>query len=99
MERPLLHMCCILRIYLIYTVLIGDVAMTRDRRRKFVELAEKRTNRAINDIRLVGNLANRSNYEYSEADSKAIVRAIEEELRALKAKFEQSSRGDKEFKL
>lgn len=73
--------------------------MVRDRRQKFVELAEKRTNRAINDIRLVGNLANRSNYEYSDVDSKAILRAIEEELKALRAKFEQSGRGEKEFKL
>jgi hypothetical protein len=73
--------------------------MTRVRRQKFVELAEKRTNRAINDIRLVGNLANRNNYEYSDADSKAILRALEEELKILRAKFEQSSRGEKEFKL
>lgn len=76
-----------------------DIVMVRDRREKFVELAEKRTNRAIYDIRLVGNLANRNNYEYSDSDSKAIIRALDEELKALKAKFEQSSRGEKEFKL
>ena len=73
--------------------------MGRDRRDKFVELAEKRTNRAINDIRLLGNLANRNNYEYSDSDSKAIIRALDDELKLLKAKFEQSSRGEKEFKL
>lgn len=73
--------------------------MVRDRRQKFVELAEKRTNRAINDIRLVGNLANRSNYEYSDADSRAIIRALEGELKTLRAKFEQSSKGEKEFRL
>ena len=89
-------------IHTTYTICMShmrDVVMIRDRRQKFVELAEKRTNRAINDIRLVGNLANRNNYEYSDSDSKAIIRALEEELKVLKAKFERSSRGDKEFKL
>ena len=94
MRFPLIHTT-----YTICMAHMRDIVMIRDRRQKFVELAEKRTNRAINDIRLVGNLANRNNYEYSDSDSKAIIRALEEELKVLKAKFERSSRGDKEFKL
>ena len=47
----------------------------RDKRKKFVELAESRVNRAIKDIRLIGNLSNRSAYEYSEEDIRRIFRA------------------------
>ena len=36
----------------------------RSKRDKFLELANKRVSRAIKDIKLVGNLANRKNYEY-----------------------------------
>ncbi len=73
--------------------------MGRDRRQKFVELAEKRTNKAIDYIRLVGNLANKNNYQYTDADAKAILRALDDELKALRVKFEQSNKGEKAFKL
>lgn len=59
----------------------------RDKRAKFVELANKRVNAAIRAIRLVGNLANRSNYEYTEDEAKRIVRAIQKELDVTRAKF------------
>jgi hypothetical protein len=57
-------------------------------RTKFVELAEKRVTRAIKDIRLIGNLSNRSNYSYSEDDVRKIIRTLRNELDALKARFE-----------
>ncbi|MDO9014733.1 MAG: hypothetical protein Q7U84_08165 [Polynucleobacter sp.] len=57
-------------------------------RTKFVELAEKRVTRAIKDIRLIGNLSNRSNYTYSEEDVRKIIRTLRNELDALKARFE-----------
>jgi hypothetical protein len=44
-------------------------------RKKFVELAEKRVTRAMKDIKLIGNLSNRSNYSYTDKDAKAIVKA------------------------
>ena len=46
----------------------------RNKRQKFIELAESRVNRAIKDIRLIGNLANKNSYEYSEDDARKIVR-------------------------
>jgi uncharacterized protein YeeX (DUF496 family) len=57
-------------------------------KRKFVELAEKRVARAIKDIRLVGNLSNRSNYTYSEEDVRKIIKALRTEIDALKARFD-----------
>lgn len=69
-------------------------------RDKFVELAQKRTVKAIKAIRLVGNLSNKSNYSYSPTDASKIVKALEEEVRALKKRFESgSTSGDVEFTL
>ena len=62
----------------------------RDQREKFIELANKRVTRAIKDIRLVGNLANRRSYKYDENDAKKIIRALQREISVLRARF----RGD-----
>ena len=59
----------------------------RDPRAKFIELANMRVARAIKDLRLIGNLANRRNYEYTEAESRRIVKTLEAELEELKSKF------------
>lgn len=72
----------------------------RDKRAKFVELAEARVNRAIKDVRLIGNLANRSAYEYGDDDVKAMFRALQKELDAARSRFGGDSGGkDNEFKL
>ena len=63
------------------------------RREKFVELAEKRVTRALKDLKLVGNLANKSNYSYTDEDKKMILHAIENEVKGLKRRFENSSEG------
>jgi len=59
----------------------------RDKRQKFVELAEARVNRAIKDVRLIGNLSNRNSYEYTPEDAKKIFRALQRELDSAKARF------------
>lgn len=59
-------------------------------RTKFVELAEKRVSRAINDLRLIGNLSNRSNYSYTPEDARKIVKALKDEVEAVRARFESS---------
>ena len=63
------------------------VLMHRDPRERFVSLANSRVTAAINQIRLVGNLSNRKNYEYSAEDAAKITRALQRELDELKAKF------------
>jgi hypothetical protein len=62
-------------------------AEKRDAREKFVELAGKRVTKAIRDLRLVGNLANRRAYTYDDADAKKIIRALQQELDVVKARF------------
>ncbi len=59
----------------------------RNKREKFVELAETRVNRAIKDLQLIGNLSNRGAYEYSPDDVKKIFRALQKELDTAKARF------------
>jgi len=61
--------------------------MGNQRRENFVRLAVRRVNRAIRDIRLIGNLSNRSAYQYDEEDVRKIVRALQKEVDVLKARF------------
>lgn len=68
--------------------------MSRDKRAKFVELAQNRVNKAIGHIRLVGNLANRANYDFDEDDAKKIIRALQKEIDAVKSKFNDASGSD-----
>ena len=73
----------------------------RDKRDRFVELAESRVTKAVQTIRLIGNLANANNYAYSEEDAQKILTALDGEMKLLKAKFQTalSKRAMDEFKL
>jgi len=79
----------------------GGLAMVdTDKREKFVGLAENRVNRAVKDMRLIGNLANRSNYSYTDEDAKKIVKALKDALEEVRVKFDSGGRSDsEEFKL
>lgn len=61
--------------------------MARDKSAKFIELANKRVNRAIKDIKLVANLANKQNYEYSDDQARKIVKALQHEIDLVKQSF------------
>jgi hypothetical protein len=73
--------------------------MATEKREKFVGLANKRVNRAIKDLRLIGNLANRSAYTYTDDDVRKIVRALQRELDSVKARFGGGESGNSEFQL
>jgi hypothetical protein len=66
----------------------------RDKRAKFIELANNRVNRSIKDLRLIGNLSNRASYEYTEEDGRKILRALQRELDDLKLRFRGEDQGD-----
>ena len=67
---------------------------------KFRELAEKRTNKALEAVRLIGNLSNRQAYAYEDAQVRKIVKALRDAITEVEAKFgKSSSRGAGEFKL
>lgn len=71
----------------------------RDKRQKFEELAEKRVNKAIKDLRLIGNLSNRNNYSFDDSDVRKIMKALDDEMKALKGRFAQTRPSDQNFKL
>ncbi len=71
---------------------------TNIRKERFQKVAVNRTNNIINSIQLLGNCANKSNYEYSEEEVKKIFAAIEKELKNTKAKFTTKSK-TKRFEL
>ncbi len=66
---------------------------------RFLRLATTRTQAAINKIRILGNCANQNNYEYSDADANKIIRALEEEVRALKSQFKTGKSEKRVFTL
>lgn len=70
-------------------------------RQKFVQLAEARVNKTLKDIQLIGNLSNRSNYDFTDEDVERIFKALSQELAACKKRFELSKRknGGTGFKL
>lgn len=61
--------------------------MNESRSEKFKRLATQRTNAVLDKLRLLGNLSNKSNYDYSEGDLKKIFSTIESQIRNTKSKF------------
>lgn len=64
-------------------------------RAKFVKLANKRVSAALKAIQLIGNLSNRSNYDYTEEDVAKIFRALNEEMNGCRKKFEAAQKRQK----
>jgi hypothetical protein len=54
---------------------------------KFRELAEGRTNRALDSIRTIGNLSNRHLYEWEEAEVRKILKALKDAVGEIERKF------------
>jgi hypothetical protein len=70
------------------------------KRENFVRLAEARVSRALDSIRVIGNLSNRSNYEYDDQDVKKIIKTLQDEVAKVKMQLEAKSGVSKQqFKL
>jgi hypothetical protein len=61
------------------------------RNERFRRLAETRGGRLIREISLLGNLANRENYDYTPEEVDALFRPIEAELREVRALFDPAA--------
>jgi hypothetical protein len=68
-------------------------------RKKFVDLANKRVSKALQTIQLIGNLSNRSNYDYTDDDVTKIFRALHEEIAACKRRFDLATKKQANKKL
>lgn len=68
------------------------------KRARFKKLAAYRTNEVLKRLKILGNCANRSAYDYTEEEVNKIFSEIERKVREIKAKFHFPSK-NKEFKL
>lgn len=73
--------------------------MAVDKKANFIRIAESRTNKIIESIRLLGNLSNTSYYEYTPQNIEAIFSAIQEELDTQKKRFTDANTKKKKFRL
>ena len=75
--------------------------MSENDREKFIRLANKRVSNALKAISLIGNLSNKSNYDYTDGDVTKMFKALNEEIFRAKTRFETASgkKEVKEFKL
>tara|TARA_Y100001968_G_C19325868_1_gene701683 strand:- start:188 stop:415 length:228 start_codon:yes stop_codon:yes gene_type:complete len=65
----------------------------------FVELANKRVPKALKALDLVGNLANRSNYTYTEEQVNQIKRVLKAKVNEICKKFDVQADSAKHFLL
>lgn len=68
-----------------------------NKRERFKKLAVYRTNEVLKRLKVLGNCANRSAYEYTEEEVGKIFSEIERKVREVKSKFNYPK--NKEFKL
>jgi len=73
------------------------MATQEEKRNRFKKLAVYRTNEVLKRLKVLGNCANRSAYEYNEDEIKKIFNVIDSKLREVKGKFHFPKH--KEFKL
>lgn len=61
--------------------------MSETKRERFIRIAEARTNKILDTLRLLSNCSNKSNYEYDDEDIKQIFGAIDKEVKEIKNAF------------
>jgi hypothetical protein len=57
------------------------------KRLKFREIAEARTNRAIDAVSKIGNLSNKQLYEWEEAEVRKIIKALRDAVAEVEQRF------------
>ncbi len=73
--------------------------MKETKSERFARIAENRTNRIIDLIRILGNCSNKANYEYNEEDIQKIFQTIEKELKSVKKTFKEALKEEDKFTL
>ncbi len=66
---------------------INAPAGQNEKRTKFREIAESRTNKALDAISRIGNLSNRSLYEWEDAELKKVLKALRDAVSEVEARF------------
>jgi hypothetical protein len=74
-----------------------EINLQESKRDRFTRVAERRTNAVLEKIRVLGNCANRSIYDYTEEDVTKVFGAIKKALREAESLYRQKS--SKRFRL
>lgn len=69
------------------------------KRERFIRVAEKRVNKALKIMELLGNCSNTKVYEYTEQDAKAIIKALEKSIASMKERFDSNAKTKERFHL
>ena len=72
---------------------------TETKEEKFKRLAGLRVNGALDRIRLLGQLSNRGNYDYTDEQVDMIFKALHKALVDTKSKFRESAKNKNRFTL
>ncbi len=75
------------------------IIVMESKRDRFVRIAEARTNKILEMMRLLGNCSSKANYEYTEEDVKQIFSALEKGLKITKNRFLGLDAKDEKFTL
>lgn len=78
---------------------MGNTSKVETKHEKFLRLAEARTNKTLEMIRLIENLSNTANYSYKPGDVDKMFDRLERELKKARERFEKNnSQNDRVFK-
>lgn len=80
-------------------MIMEETIMAETKHEKFVRVAESRTNKIIDMIRLLSNCSNKATYEYTDEDIKKIFSVIEQELKSCKSKYQDTNNKESKFTL
>ena len=80
-------------------LLTREVKKPLTKRERFIKIVERRVNRIVDYLDLLGNCSNRKNYEYTDADVRKIFNEIEKKLRDVKLQFQEAPKAKKVFRL
>lgn len=68
------------------------------KRKRFIKVVERRMDRLLNDLRLLGNTSNKSLYNYDQTDVEKVFKEIDNKVAEIKSKF-NSGKTHKPFRL
>lgn len=57
------------------------------KRKRFIRVAERRMNKALESLRLLGNIGNKSLYSYKDFEVEKMFNTLENKIREIKTKF------------
>ncbi|MBN9350060.1 MAG: hypothetical protein J0H55_05180 [Chitinophagaceae bacterium] len=68
----------------------------KTKKERFNEVAGRRVQKVLNDLDNLSKCANKNSYEYTEEETKKMVKAISDKLAVLKASFSANSKSGKQ---